>query len=79
MEVPYIRVLGFNERGRDVLKAAKENGAITIATKATQISGISDEAAHVFDLESRATDLYNLCTPRILPCGTEWSDELVLV
>ena len=79
MEVPYIRVLGFNERGRDVLKAAKENGAIPIATKATQISGISDEAAHVFDLECRATDLYNLCTPRILPCGTEWSDELVLV
>lgn len=77
-EVPYIRVLGFNEKGRDILKAAKDASTKPVVTKTSQISGISEEAAHIFELECKATDLYNLCSPRILPCGTELSDELVL-
>ncbi len=79
LEVPYIRVLGFNEKGREILKAAKENGSLPLVTKTSQISALSDEAKHIFDLECRATDLYNLTTPRILPCGTELSDEIVLL
>lgn len=77
-EVPYIRVLGFNARGRDILKAAKDAATKPVITKTSQIYGLSEEAGHVLDLECKATDLYNLCSPRILPCGTELSDELVL-
>lgn len=77
-EVPYIRVLGFNEKGRDILKAAKDAASKPVITKTSQIYGLDGEARHIFELECKATDLYNLCSPRILPCGTELSDELVL-
>ncbi|MEE1353137.1 MAG: nucleotidyltransferase family protein [Acutalibacteraceae bacterium] len=79
MEVPYVRVLGFTDAGRDILKAAKDAATVPVVTKTAQISELSADAQHVFDLECKATDLYNLCTPRILPCGTEFSDEIVLL
>ncbi len=79
LEVPYIRVLGFNERGRELLKVAKQTATLPIVTKTAQISTLSPEARQVFDYECRATNLYNLATPRILPCGTELSDELIIV
>lgn len=79
LEVPYIRVLGFNERGRDLLKAGKQTATLPIVTKTAQISALGPEARQVFDYECRATNLYNLATPRILPCGTELSDELIIV
>lgn len=78
-EVPYIRVIGFNERGREILKASKESAKLPVIMKTSQIQALSKEARHVFELECKATDLYNLTTPRILPCGTECSDEIVML
>lgn len=78
-EVPYLRVLGFNDRGLEILKAAKETAALPVITKPVAISELNENARHLFALECRATDLYNLATPRILPCGTEFSDEIVML
>lgn len=77
--VPYVRVLGFNEQGRVLLKAAKDVATLPIVTKAAQFKTLSQEANKVFTLECKATDLYNLASPRILPCGTELSDEMVIL
>lgn len=77
--VPYIRVLGFNARGLEVLKKAKETATLPVVTKVSAIEGLNENARHTFDLECRATNLYNLATPRILPCGTEFSDEIVML
>ncbi len=78
-QIPYIRVLGFNERGREILKLAKDTAKLPVIMKTAQIDALSSEAKHVFDLECKATNLYNLSTPRILPCGTECSDEIVML
>ena len=77
--VPYLRVLGFNDRGLEILKAAKETASLPIITKPSAIAGLDEKARHTFELECRATNLYNLATPRILPCGTEYSDEIVML
>ncbi len=79
LRVPYIRVLGFNERGREILRLAKETARIPVIMKSSQFDRLSDEAKHVFELECKATNLYNLTTPRVLPCGTEYSDEIVML
>ena len=79
LQVPYIRVLGFNERGREILKIAKETAKLPVIMKSAGFTTLSDEAKHVFELECKATNLYNLSTPRILPCGTEYSDEIVML
>ncbi len=78
-DVPYIRVIGFNERGKEILRTAKETANLPVIMKTSQIATLSNEAKHVFELECKATDLYNLATPRILPCGTECSDEIVML
>lgn len=78
-EVPYIRVLGFNDRGLEVLKKAKDTATLPVITKPAAIEGLDEKARHTFDLECRATNLYNLATPRVLPCGTEYSDEIVML
>ena len=77
--VPYLRVLGFNDRGLEILKAAKETATLPVITKPAAIAGLDEKARHTFELECRATNLYNLATPRILPCGTEYSDEIVML
>ena len=77
--VPYLRVLGFNDRGLEVLKTAKETASLPIITKPAAIEKLDEKARHTFELECRATNLYNLATPRVLPCGTEYSDEIVML
>lgn len=77
--VPYVRVLGFNDRGLEVLKKAKETATLPVITKPAAIENLDEKARHTFELECRATNLYNLATPRILPCGTEYSDEIVML
>ncbi len=59
-EIPYVRVLGFNETGRRVLKTAKETGDLPLVS-----GGIPKNAAAraYFELENRAADLYTLFAP----------------
>lgn len=68
---PYIRVLGFNNRGRELLKAAKKSAALPIISRFADAAKLSPEARRFYDLECKATDLYMLCVPKIQPCGFE--------
>ena len=78
-KVPYVRVLGFNEQGREILKLAKDSATLPIIMKSSQTEELTDYGKRVFDLECKATNLYNLATPRILPCGTELTDEVIML
>lgn len=59
-EIPYVRVLGFNETGRRVLKTAKETGDLPLVS-----GGIPKNTAAraYFEMENRAADLYTLFAP----------------
>ncbi len=59
-EIPYVRVLGFNETGRKVLKMAKETGEVPLVSGAIPRSPAAEE---YFALEQRAGDLYTLFAP----------------
>ena len=64
MQVPYTRVLAFNDRGRILLKQAKKNGVYLNA---------GEKKDHPYwELEKRCGDLYGLfCTGCIEPPGGE--------
>lgn len=63
-EAPYTRVLAFNDKGRRILKEAKENALFLNA-------GESFDHPY-WELEKRCSDLYSLfCTEGIEPPGTE--------
>lgn len=69
--VPYIKVLGFNERGAELLRMAKESSKLPVITKAADIASLGENAQRIFSLECTAGDIYALCMKNIIPCGSE--------
>ncbi len=71
---PYIRVLGANARGREVLREMKGRAALPVITKPARGKGLP-----LLELEARCTDFYELCRREPGPCGTEWTRSPVMV
>lgn len=69
----YLRVLGFNERGRLLLKEMKRRAGLPVLTKSAHIKALGEEAQALFALEARSTDLFGLCYDKIKPCGMEYT------
>lgn len=59
-EIPYLRVLAFNSRGREVLRKAGEVSCLPLVSGAIPRT---PEAQSYYRLEARATDLYGLFAP----------------
>jgi predicted nucleotidyltransferase len=67
-EIPYLRVLAFNDRGREVLHRIKKTSALPLTAGPVP----RDPASQAyFRLESRATDLYSLFAAVPEPVGRE--------
>ena len=58
---PYLRVLGFTERGQRVLREMKSSAGLPVLVKPAHVKRLEDDARRVFDLEARSTGLYELC------------------
>lgn len=58
---PYLRVLGFSPRGREVLREMKKKASLPILTKPAHAERLSPEGRRVFEIEARCTELYDLC------------------
>ena len=58
---PYLRVLGFSPKGREVLREMKKKAELPILTKPAHAQRLSPEGRRVFELEARCTELYDLC------------------
>lgn len=75
--VPYLRVLGFTERGKALLRTARDTAKLPVVMRASDIETCSTAAQALFRLECKSTDIFNLTLPEIRPCGTEMTDNLV--
>ena len=66
--VPYVRVLAFNDRGRSLLRQARERGKLPVVN-----AGEAPPGEVYYTLERRAADLYGLFLPPDVPpdCGAE--------
>ncbi len=74
-EAPYIRILGFNEKGRKMLSEMKKTASKPIITK---LKDCSKDVLPFFLQECSFTDLYNLGYKKPLPCGTEQKTKIVI-
>lgn len=72
-EPQYLRVLGFSERGRELLKEMKQTATLPVLTKPTHIRKCEPKAQRLFEIECKATDLYSLCFDKVRPMGEEFS------
>ncbi len=73
----YVRVLGFNKIGEEIIRACRKNSKIPIVLKATEINNLSPMAQKMFQLENRATDLYMLSLKKPQECGLEYKANLI--
>lgn len=79
---PYGRVLALNDRGTEILKAAKEKEestklAIPFGTSLKDIIDLNRPPIHRFaDISNRATNLYGLASRTIRPCAEEFTVKI---
>ena len=74
---PYLRVLGFNARGQEVLRHMKKRVHWCILTKPARARGLGEGGRVLFEREARCTDLYDLCLEQIPTPGREWTTSPV--
>ncbi len=75
---PYIHVLGANARGREILRAVKENGAkLPPVTRAAQVAELDERARAMYALECRAADLYAMFLPKPYPRGLTMTHGMI--
>lgn len=74
---PYIRVLGFNKKGEEILKQIRGKSKIPLILRAKEIEDLGDSAKRLFDLECTATDLYMLSLNKPRECGFEYKAKLI--
>lgn len=76
----YIRVLGFNKKGTEILNATKRYSSLPVVTKLTNLpQDITSSAKKMIDLEIKSTDIYNTFSEKIKPCGEEYRNGIVII
>ncbi len=79
---PYGRVLAFNERGSEILKAASEKAegnklAIPFGTSLKDFVELKKPPINRFaDISNRATNLYGLASRNIRPCAEDFTAKI---
>lgn len=78
LPVPYVRVIGFNDRGREILKMAKDKALLPVVMKYSDIKNLDEKAERIFEIESFATDVFSLTSDEISPCGLEKTQNIII-
>ena len=80
-EIPYLRPLAANEKGRSLLAQMRKSTSVPVVTKAAHVRELGEEAQRLFELECRAADLYTLAYPDLSAAqgGRMWRESPVLV
>ncbi len=74
---PYIRIGGMNKMGEKILKIATKSSPVPIVVKPAQIEALDDISKKLFELENKATDLYNLFLSAPQKCGSEYTRKII--
>ena len=76
---PYLRVLGANSRGRELLRQMKQRASLPVLTKGADVRKLGPEAERFFRAEARCTDLYALACPNPPAPGAEYRTDPVIL
>ncbi|MDE6518941.1 MAG: nucleotidyltransferase family protein [Ruminococcus sp.] len=73
---PYVRVLAFNEKGREILALTKKSKKIPIGTSLAKLGRLNADAQRYAEIESTATDIYSLAFENILQANTDYTRKI---
>lgn len=74
-KVPYIRVLGLNEKGAEILSLAKHKSTLFVVGSLKEAERISSTAARYAELEAKAGDIYSLMQKYPSPGKTDYTTK----
>ena len=74
---PYLRLLGMNQGGRELLATIKKTARLPLIAARAQISRLNGRAQAIFETERRCSDLYGLFFDPIKPCGSEDTAQII--
>lgn len=75
---PYGRILAINERGREILAAAKGKASLPFATSIAKLSQKSHTARRFAELEAAASDIYGLSLKTITSAQKDYKAKIML-
>lgn len=73
---PYIRILGMNGRGRELLNAARPT--LPVVTRRADAEKLDARGREIFALGMRAADVRGICTPEVQPCGSDAAYRMIV-
>lgn len=77
--IPYIRVLGMNEKGKEMLRDMKQRASLPVISKTSDVYECGNKVQNTFETECKTTDIYNALLFRSQPCGKEKSFNPVII
>lgn len=74
----YIRVLAFNDNGREIMKGVKNKCPLPLITNvADGYDKLDGKAKRLFDIDILATDTFNMALGDIKPCGEDFTHGVI--
>ena len=75
----YIKILGFTQNGKTILRTMRETAKLPIVMRYSDIKKLSHPARYLYALESRCDDIYNLSSNNIIPCGQNLTANTIIL
>lgn len=75
---PYGRILAINERGREILAAAKGKAVLPYATSISKLSQKNIRAKRFAELEVRASDIYGLALETVNSAQKDYRAKIII-
>lgn len=70
---PYLRVLGMNERGKQILSAMKRTASLPVSTSLMKLARSTQAARQWAQVEAAACDQYSIFCRQMQASGSDWS------
>lgn len=79
--VPYVRILGFNEKKPELIGLIKRYANIPVITKTSDLAVLNDdECKELFEIEARTTDIYRYLYPGLQnPDASEYKYRIIKI
>ena len=76
-DAPYIRVLAFNKKGAELMSHIKKRSSLPLITNVSDgYNSLDDNTKRIFDIDIRATDIFNLATEKVGECKSDFTRKL---
>ena len=77
--IPYVRILGFTQRGKKLLSEINWRANTITSVKRFEETNINKKYKTMLDIDIRATDTYTLGYQRDSQCGLDYTKRVIIL